>query len=87
MWHFDLFLEVLDSLVFVHVSTLCFGMVKAFIETLLPVFLFLVVFCWLVGRSVRWSSRPDLRVSFADAWSVCEVTQACLLSPEPQRDA
>ena len=39
-----------------------------------------------VGRSPFRSYRPDLGVSFVDAWSVCKVTQACSLSPEPQRD-
>ena len=39
-----------------------------------------------VGRSAFRSCRPDLGVSFVDAWSVCKVTQACSLSPEPQRD-
>ena len=46
-----------------HVSAISFGMVKAWIETILHVF----------GR---------LGVSFVDAWSVCEVTQVCSLSPE-----
>ena len=59
-----------------------FGMVKAWIETILHVFeTFLSV-----GRSAFRSYRPDLGVSFVDAWSVCKVTQACSLSPEPQRD-
>ena len=68
-----------------HVSAFSFGMVKAWIETILHVFE--TPFCWSVGRSAFRSYRPDLGVSFVDAWSVCKVTQACLLSPEPQRDA
>ena len=71
-----------------HVSAISFGMVKAWIETILHVFE--TPFCWFVGRSVGRSAfrsyRPDLGVSFVDAWSVCKVTQACSLSPEPQRD-
>ena len=50
-----------------HVSAISFGMVRAWIETILHVFQ-----PFFVGL---------------DAWSVCKVTQACLLSPEPQRDA
>ena len=71
-----------------HVSAISFGMVKAWIETILHVSK--PLFCWFVGRSVGRSAfrsyRPDLGVSFVDAWSVCKVTQACSLSPEPQRD-
>ena len=70
-----------------HVSAISFGMVKAWIETILHVFETLLLVCWSVGRSAFRSYRPDLGVSFVDAWSVCKVTQACLLSPEPQRDA
>ena len=65
-----------------HVSAVSFGMVKAWIETILHVFETFL----LVGRSAFRSYRPDLGVSFVDAWSVCKVTQACSLSPEPQRD-
>ena len=70
-----------------HVSAISFGMVKAWIETILHVFETLLLVCRSVGRSVRLRSyRPDLGVSFVDAWSVYKVTQACSLSPEPQRD-
>ena len=68
-----------------HVSAISFGMVKAWIETILHVFRNLFVGL-SVGRSAFRSYRPDLGVSFVDAWSVCKVTQACSLSPEPQRD-
>ena len=65
-------------------SAVSFDMVKAWIETILHVFETLFV-GRSVGRSAFRSYRPDLGVSFVDAWSVCKVTQACLLSPEPQR--
>ena len=39
-----------------HVSTFCFGMVRAWIETILHVF---ETFCLLVGRSVRLSVVPS----------------------------
>ena len=77
----------LHSLVFAcHVSAISFGMVKAWIETILHVFETFLLVCRSVGRSAFRSYRPDLGVSFVDAWSVCKVTQACSLSPEPQRD-
>ena len=68
-----------------HVSAVSFGMVKAWIETILHVFETFFV-GRSVGRSAFRSYRPDLGVSFVDAWSVCKVTQTCSLSPEPQRD-
>ena len=43
-----------------HVSTFCFGMVRAWIETILHVF---ETFCLLVGRSVRLSVVPSVPLS------------------------
>ena len=40
-----------------HVSAFSFGMVKAWIETILHVFE--TLFCWSVGRSVRLSIVPS----------------------------
>ena len=60
-------------------SAVSFGMVKAWIETILHIRKLFVGLS--VGRSAFRSYRPDLGVSFVDAWSVCKVTQACSLSP------
>ena len=59
-----------------HVSAVSFGMVKAWIETILHVFETFLLVCRSVGRSAFRSYRPDLGVSFVDAWSVCKVTQS-----------
>ena len=79
----ELALESLHSLVFAcHVSAISFGMVKTWIETILHVFEIFLLVCRSVGRL---SVVPPGRSDFVDAWSVCKVTQACSLSPEPQR--
>ena len=71
-----------------HVSAISSGMVKAWIETILHIFETLFVGL-LVGRSVRLSvapSGPRSELCGRLEWSVCKVTQACLLLPKPQRD-